>query len=388
VSGRGSFYKRDGRWAFHVSWRDVDGKRRQAKRQGFPTRKDAEKAATALLATIDTGGTGSAAKGTTADYLMLWLDNYSRSGRVRPTTVVTVRSHIEAYIVPRIGDLPLRRVTTATVNKLAADLLANGKTGYGKSAAPRGGLAPKTVRSIIGTLHKAFQDGVKWGQLPTNPADNADLPAWTRPDLQVWEPDQVGQFLRVAEEHADPMLEVWVFMFVTALRRGELLGLRWDDIDPATRQVTIRQTRVMVNGHPAVSIPKTDRGRRTFTVDADTIAMLEGVRRRQEATTRALGATPSGYVFTEPDGTPIHPQVLTRRYKAAARLAGIPVARVHDGRHTAITIQLAAGLPIHVVSARAGHSRVAFTLDTYGHALPAADRDAADQHGSLIHGLR
>ena len=173
MSGRGSFYKRDGRWAFHVSWRDVDGKRRQAKRQGFPTRKDAEKAATALLATIDTGGTGSAAKGTTADYLMLWLDNYSRSGRVRPTTVVTVRSHIEAYIVPRIGDLPLRRVTTATVNKLAADLLANGKTGYGKSTAPRGGLAPKTVRSIIGTLHKAFQDGVKWGQLPTNPADIA-----------------------------------------------------------------------------------------------------------------------------------------------------------------------------------------------------------------------
>ena len=388
MSGRGSFYKRDGRWAFHVSWRDVDGKRRQAKRQGFATRKDAERAATALLATIDRGGTGAAAKGTTGDFLRLWLDHYSRSGRVRPTTVATARNHVEAYLLPRLGDLPLRRVTPATVNKLAADLLANGRTGYGKANAPRGGLSPKTVRNVIGTLHKALHDGVKWGQLPTNPADHADLPAFTRPDLKVWEADQVRQFLRVAQENDDPMYELWVFMFVTALRRGELLGLRWDDIDRNTNQITIRQTRVMANGRATESIPKTDRGRRTITLDPATMAMLDAIRTRQEATQRALGAKGAGYVFTEPDGTPIHPQVLTRRYKAAAKLAGVPVARIHDGRHTAITIQLAAGLPIHVVSARAGHSRVAFTLDTYGHALPAADRDAADQHGSLIHGLR
>lgn len=388
MSGRGSFYKRDGRWAFHVSWRDVDGKRRQAKRQGFATRKEAEIAATALLATIDTGGTGSAAKGTTADYLRLWLDHYAKSGRVRPTTVASVTNHVNAYLLPRIGDMPLRRVTTATVNKLAADLLANGRTGYGKPNTKRGGLAPKTVRGIIGTLHKAFSDGVKWGHLPTNPADHADLPAVTRPDLEVWDTEQVARFLRVAADNNDPMLEVWVFMFVTAMRRGEILGLRWDDIDPGTNRVTVRQTRVMANGRVTVGIPKTDRGRRTITLDAATMAMLEGVKARQEATQAALGGPGCAYVFTEADGTPIHPQVLTRRYKAAARLAGVPVARIHDGRHTAITIQLAAGVPIHVVSSRAGHSRVAFTLDTYGHALPAADRDAADQHGSLIHGLR
>ena len=379
---------RDGRWAFHVSWRDVDGKRRQAKRQGFATRKEAEIAATSLLATIDTGGTGSAAKGTTADYLRMWLDHYCRSGRVRPSTIAAVTSHVNAYLIPRIGDMPLRRVSTATVNKLAGDLLDNGRTGFGKANGKRGGLAPKTVRGIIGTLHKAFSDGVKWGQLPTNPADHADLPSFTRPELQVWDTEQVGHFLRVSADNQDPMYEVWLFMFITAMRRGEILGLRWTDIEPTTNRITVRQTRVMVNGRVTTSNPKTDRGRRVMTLDNATMTLLCNIKARQEMAATELGGWKSDYIFTEPDGTPIHPQVLTRRYQAAARLAGLPVCRIHDGRHTAITMQLASGVPIHVVSARAGHSRVAFTLDTYGHALPAADREAADSHGSMIHGLR
>jgi len=204
----------------------------------------------------------------------------------------------------------------------------------------------------------------------------------------VWENDQVAHFLRVAADNDDPMLDLWVFMFVTAMRRGEILGLRWDDIDFAGRRICVRQTRVMANERVVTGMPKTDRGRRAFSIDAETAAMLERLRVRQVAAAAELGGWRSDFVFTEPDGSPIHPQVLTRRYKAAAKRAGLPVGRIHDGRHTAITMQLRAGVPIHIVSARAGHSRVAFTLDTYGHALPAADRDAAEAHGSMVHGLR
>lgn len=370
----------DRTWRYRFSWRDATGRRHYVKRSGFTSRREAERAMTVHMVEADRG-TGTVTTTTTVgDYLHAYYNRQLADRAWKPTYAATVGTHIRSYLVPRIGNVPIGKLTVATFDQLKADLLNNGKTGLMGT----GGLSAKTVRNILSTLHKAFEDGVERQELSRHPMIGVKLPKFERPELVTYDETQVNRFLAYSKASNDYMYPLWRLMFATGLRRGELLGLRWVDVDFVSCRVNIVETIVEINGRGHVSTPKTRAGRRSFTIDTETRDALAVLLNAQEHAADQLGSWSSCRVATTLVGRPIHPRVLTRRFQAITAAAGLPLTRLHDGRHAAATMALSAGIPVHVVSRRLGHAKVSTTLDVYAQWLPTADERAADTIGQVL----
>src|SRR5881396_2058891 len=170
------------------------------------------------------------------------------------------------------------------------------------------------------------------------------------------------------------------------MRRGEVAGLRWPDVDLDAGRVSPRRPRVVVNYEVHISEPKTPKGRRSLALDPATVVALREHRASQAEQRLAVGPRwqDSGLVFTWPDGRPIHPQRFSKWFEQHTRAAGLPKIRLHDVRHSYATAALAAGIPAKVVSERLGHANIAITMDTYSHVLPGMDERAASTVARLI----
>lgn len=372
---------RNGAYAYRVQWREGT-KRRTMSAGGFTTIKAAQVARRKALSDLDNGKVVSVS-GTVADYLTQWLDTYTRSGTVKRSTARVVAGHVQAHIIPHLGHIQLAKLSPAHVQKFYADLLTHGEVRH-KSGR---GVSPKTVRNIAGTLHKALREGVKFGVLMRNASDGVALPRWERKELQRWEAYQIGDFLRHRASHDDYLYAVWRLMFAIGLRRGEVCGMRWSDVDLMDKRVTVRTTRLEMLGEVYEESPKSRAGKRTITIDTDTVVALAQMKNAQERASEIIGGWVSEYVATELDGLPIKPEALTRRFQSASRDAGLPVIRLHDVRHSSATLQLNEGVPVHVVSGRLGHSTPSTTLNVYAAFLPSADGLAADVMGDRLTAL-
>jgi integrase len=228
---------------------------------------------------------------------------------------------------------------------------------------------------------------VKFGILQRNASDGVSLPRWERKELQRWEAYQIGDFLRHRASHDDYLYAVWRLMFAIGLRRGEVCGMRWSDVDLMGKRVTVRTTRLEMLGEVYEETPKSRAGKRTVTIDTDTVVALAQMKNAQERAADIIGGWTSEYVATELDGMPIKPEALTRRFQSASKAAGLPVIRLHDVRHSSATLQLNEGVPVHVVSGRLGHSTPSVTLNVYAAFLPSADELAADVMGDKLTAL-
>lgn len=232
----------------------------------------------------------------------------------------------------------------------------------------------------------ALKDAVSWGLLARNPATHVDPPRVARPEMQVWTQKEVQRFLiSVADER---LYALWAVLLATGLRRGEALGLRWDDVDLDRRRLSIQRDVTVVDYEIVVSEPKPARGRRSVSIDPTTAAVLVGHRKRQLEDRLAWGPAwqDSGHVFTTEDGRVLHPQRVTQVFKRLASEAGLPPIRLHGLRHTAATLALTAGIHPKVVSERLGHATVAITLDTYSHVGEGLQEEAASKVAGLIFG--
>jgi len=339
---------------------------------------------TKVLHGIDDGDSMTV-RGTVASYLNEWIETYTKSGKVKPSSASKNREHVECHLVPRIGSIDLAKLTGADVARLYADLLTEGRV-RGKVGT---GLSPKTVRNIANTLHKALSDGVKWSKVSRNVADGIDLPRFERPDLDVWDATQIHHFLDYVAESGDYLGPIWRLMLVTGMRRGEVLGLHWDDVDMVDKVITIRESRVQVRGVTMTTTPKTKAGRRNVSIDSATVIALASLRNAQDDAKAQLGAWTSSLVVTDLNGQPIEPDALTRRFRSVARHAGMPPkTRLHDLRHSAAVLMLTQGVPVHIVSGRLGHANPSITLTIYTHFLPSADRLAADVIGDALDSLK
>jgi integrase len=373
--------KREGSWGYRLTFTNDNGERKYVSRYRKQWSKvDAQRELTAQLALVDAGHNLGSAQTTVGEYLETWFARWANTDTVKRSTIDTARVHLDVYLIPRIGKVKLRDLKAARVSKLYAELRTSGKAGGRGTSTTGQPLSPKTVRNVAGTLHKALKDAVRLGIIATNPTDQVDVPKWERPELQTYDATQVVQFLAHCSDTENPHTALWRLLLLVGLRRGELLGLTWDDVDLVNYEVTVRQTRqVNSAGVQYLDTPKTAAGRRRVSVDVGTVDALALLKDAQEKSADFLGGWSSPYVATDLDGQPVHPLAITRRFKALAKVAGLPEIRLHDGRHTALTLALDAGVPMHVVSGRAGHSRVSTTLDVYSHRLPATDRDAVDK---------
>ena len=184
-------------------------------------------------------------------------------------------------------------------------------------------------------------------------------------------------------ERDDRLYALWHTLAMTGLRRGEALGLRWEDVDLEAGRLCVRRAHVPSGREVVVSEPKTARGRRVVALDPETVTVLKGQAARQLQEQRDAGWTETGLVFTNEEGQALHPWVTSRCFRKAVKEAMLPAIRLHDLRHTHATLALQAGIHPKVVSERLGHATVSITLDTYSHAIPAMQEEAA----ALIAGL-
>jgi integrase len=378
---RGSIRRRGSTYTWYISVPDpVTGERRQRSKGGFRTKRECQEALSEALARQREGTfVRSSSRGLGAFLVDEWLLAV-RPPRVRPSTWASYRMAVERHIVPALGGVLLQGLTPAHLTAFYRMLLDDGRRDG------RGGLAPKSVRNIHGVLHAALRDAVRWGYLPRNIAGAADLPKGLTPEMHVWSPEQLRAFLD--QVRGDPLYAGWLLLATTGMRRGEVAGLRWVDVDLDAGRVSPRRPRVVVNYEVVVSEPKTAKGRRSLALDPATVAALRQHRTRQLEQQLAVGPRwqDSGLVFTWPDGRPIHPHRFSKWFEQHTRVAGLPKIRLHDVRHSYATAALAAGVPAKVVSERLGHANIAITMDTYSHVLPGLDAQAAGAVARLILG--
>ncbi len=383
---RGHVRQRGKTWCAVISiGRGEDGRYRYRWYSGFPTKKAAEVKLTELLGQKDTGNYIEPTKLTVAKYLRQWLETLSGS-EIRPSTLSAYATFCDVHLIPALGHRKLQELTVMDLNRFLVEMAAHGrKRGLGKG----GPLSPRTVHYAHSTIRKAMQDAVDSGLLLRNvAASNAiKLPKAVNREMQVWSGPQLKEFLDFV--HDDRLVAAYTVLGTIGLRRGELLGLRWKDVDLEAGRMAVLQTVIEVDGKRIFSTPKTRAGRRVLAPGAGSIDALRQHRTRQLEERMALGLGrpgPDDLVFANADGTAIGPGLFSDRFDRLVKASGLPRIRVHDLRHTAATLGLSAGIQPKVMSERLGHSNIAMTLDLYSHVLPAQQVEAADRIDAQVFG--
>jgi len=359
--------------------RDVrTGQRKRKWVGGFAKKKEAD---AALIEHVYRGNAGtyvSPSKRTVANFMEEWLQTLKPT--VRPSTWECYRMNSQTRIAPLLGAIELRRLGAVDLNRAYAVLLESGR------ADGKGGLSPRSVRLVHVTIHRALRDAVRWGLLARNVGDLADPPKHIKTEMNTWTAEEVHRFLD--HVRADRLYPCFLLLLTTGLRRGELAGLRWEDVDFDARRISIRRSRVVVGyGNVVVSDPKTSRGRRVLPLDVVVVEALRAHRARQLQERLALGAGYEGdgqTLFTHEDGTSMHPDQISYAFEKAASAGGLPRIRLHDLRHTYATLALQAGVPLWAVSDILGHASIAITSDVYRHSIPAMLEEAAGTVAELM----
>jgi integrase len=354
-----------------------DGQRRRARMGGYQTRAAAQAALGTLRAA---SGTSRAAGWTTGQWLETWL-----AGRLslRPSARKAYRQHLDCYLIPAIGQVPLAMLTAADLRAMLAGISRKrGAAGTPVSAA--------TLTRIRATIRAALNAAIREGLITANPARIIDLPpvprphpavwtpgreaAWrdtgTRPVVGVWTAAQTARFL--AAISGEPLYACYQLMAVTGLRRGEAAGLRWTDIDFGHATLTVSR-QLQHHGRRLITLPpKSVASNRALALDPWTIDVLARHRRAHPP------ARADGYVFARPGGRPVTPEQITRQFIRLVRREDLPPIRLHDLRHGAATLALAAGADLKVIQAMLGHASIVLTADTYTSVLPDVARWTAE----------
>ena len=369
---------RHGSWTFVVDLgTGPDGRRRQVRRGGFATKAAAEVELTRLKSSRDDSTYTDARGVTVAGYLTGWLDRKMSAGDLRPTTARSYRQHLEGCLVPHLGRLPLGDLRVHHVDAMLYAIRKANAT----SCRPVG---PATQRRIVATLRSALSDAVQGRLLSWNPASHAKIGKATRPKVDPWSTTEVGAFLDAVADERDAAL--WHLAVFSGLRRGELCGLRWSDVELEATRIVVREQATQVGHSVVYGPPKTASGERVVDLDDVTVAVLRAHRAAQAAERLAWGPAyaDSGRVFTRENGEALHPETVTRRFARLVAAAGLRRVRLHDLRHGFASLALAAGVPLAVISKRLGHSSIAITSDTYSHLLEGMGKAAAEQVAGLV----
>ncbi len=312
------------------------------------------------------------------EYLDVWLEGLPQTD-MEPRTISDNCNETRRYIKPHLGDVMLTKLTPLHLERLYRTLMAEG----GKNGRP---LSPKTVLRVHRVIRKAIGDAERKGILQRNVARLADKPSIAQLDTErpAWTPEELRTFLAAAE--SDELFALYRLAALTGMRRGELCGLRWDDVDLSEQTVRVRKALAMINGTPSVATPKSRRSRRVIDIDDRTARILEEHQKRQLEAAEFVGDgwQETGYVFATVIGTHQHPDNVSKRFVALVRRVDVKYLTLHGLRHTHATHLLAMGKNPRMVSERLGHADVAFTLQVYGHVLPGHQREAAEAAAGLV----
>ncbi len=360
-----------GTWFYVVDAPGRDGKRRQVRRRGFRTKGEASTALDKFRAQLAAGRVPVPADDTVAAFVTSWVAALPAEG-LEPGTV---KHYSEAVnrLLPAIGTTPIQTLTAHDLDAAYGALLDKGR-------------AARTVRASHVAVKKMLDEALRLGKVARNVALDARPPrarAARAKEHPTWTYEQLGAFLdAIAEtEHA----RLWAVVGWTGIRRGEVVALRWEDVDLDGPVITV--CRSVGKGLDGLhdKLPKSDSGRRGVELDGPLVDVLRQHRQEQVERRLAIGEgwRDHDLVFCTVDGSPLNPDHLSKRWTTLVRehapKLGLPVIRLHDLRHSHATQLLEAGVRPDVVTDRLGHSSVAFTLQRYAHRYAGDQRSALDR---------
>ena len=380
---RGGIQKKGNRW-YAVVYDGIDpgtGKKRRRWVPAGTRRSDAERVLSDLIRRKYDGEPAPTEKLTVGQYLtQRWLP--IQRSKVRASTYDSYRRNIDLHVLPALGRRSLDKLATEDVDLFYAMLLTEGRKNKGRQGTS---LAPKTVRNIHVMLNKAMADAQRKGLVARNVVALADAPSQnSRPqgEIKAWDATQLSVFLDAIRPHR--LHPAFHLAAHTGMRRGEVLGLRWRDLDVDDGRLSVRQALVSIAYEVRISDVKTGHGRRTIDLDPGTIDVLKAWRIERSEERGGIDPAGDDLVFTKPDGSSIHPHSFSQILGRKVAKLDIPTVSLHDLRHTHATLLLKAGVPVKVVSERLGHANVAFTMSVYQHVLPGMQAEAAELFAQLL----
>jgi integrase len=371
-------------WGYKVDVEPSGAPRRQVVKFGFRTKDDALAAMAKLQQEITEGTHVEPSKLTVRQYLDEWIEGLSVRRDVDGNTLAGWSGVVKHHLRP-LGSIRLQQLQQSRIVRLYEQLLESGRVD------DQGGLSRKSVWNVHICLSRALKDAVAKGLLQKNPARGAMAKPKEPVDVAFWTSAELDLFLSWIEGREDAFdVALYRLASQTGMRRGELLGLRWTDIDWDHAQLSVLQARAK-KGYDMFTLPKTSASRRTLDLSDATLAALRAHRDAQAIDRQLFGEVHRKHdlVFCRSDGMPYYPDTLTARFRHQVRESGVKPITLHDLRHSSAVIGLRElGEAIDEVSARLGHTSVAFTLDTYGHLLPQRGRQTATAFDTMLKGRR
>ena len=314
-------------------------------------------------------------KYTVGQWMDVWYEYYAKI-KVRPSSHKTYEGYIKNHIKPSIGNIPLTKLTTLDLQRLYQKLLTEGRVDRLEAKNQPKGLSSKTVRNINQVISSAMQLAIQQKLISSTPADGCALPRIEHKEMKTLPADQLAAFLNEAKRTGT--FELYYIDLATGLRRGELLGLKWQDVDLDSGVIHVRRQVGRIDGKVQEAPLKTKNAYRNISIGADAVSILWEKKKQDGGR--------SEYVFPSPTGGPMSPDSILKMLHRVLERAGLPELRFHDLRHTFATLALQNGVDIKTVSGMLGHFSAGFTLDTYAHVTTAAQRQAAETMGAVLAG--
>jgi integrase len=340
--------------------RDVNGKRIQKKKRGFKTKKEAELALAEAEIELSRGSYVEPSKLTLHHYMELWFKE--RRLRVRESTFENNLYCFNRYIRPLIGAWRLVDLNPMILQKFTHDLIE------------KQGLSPASVQKVIHLVNSALKKAVKIKVLRENPMENVDKPKLNQFRSKVWGVKQINEFLNQAKP--SKYYIGFLLALSTGMRKGEILGLQWEDIDFEKGIISVKRTL----SNKKFEEPKTKSGKRSIHIPKSIVNELLAYRAKYEIEKSKHGPewNRSNTVLCSLYGNPIDSASFRKGFRRIVTIIGLPMIRIHDLRHSHATVLICQNVHPKLISERLGHSRIGITMDTYGHVLPSMQKEVAD----------
>jgi integrase len=343
---------------------DAAGKRPKVYETVHGSRRDAERVLRERLGVVDSGSYVAKSSETVAEFMGKWMSTYAATN-TNLRTQQGYRSQIRRNINTALGSIPVQNLRAPQIQALYASMR-------------RRGLAPRSVLAVHRILKEALSHGVMWGDLARNPADTVTPPKVEKRTISPWEVETFYKFFDCAED--SQFRDVYHVAVLTGLRRAELCGLRWTEVDLDKGELRVFRTLQRITGMGLVEgEPKSERSRRTFALSQLAGDVLRQVRVKQMERQLALGESwqGDGHVFTGANGRPIDGDRLTRDFGRIVQRSGLKKLTLHGLRHTFVALLIAGGVHPRTIADMVGHSSSSFTLDVYGHLMRGVQEEAA-----------
>ena len=344
---------------------DTEGKRPKVYETVHGSRRVAERVLRERLGVVDSGSYVAKSSETVAEFMDKWLDTYAATN-TRLKTQQEYRGKVRCYIVPALGAIAVQNLRAPQIQSLYASML-------------RRGLSARTVLHCHRILKEALGHGVMWGDLARNPAEKVTPPKVQQVPVKPWEAETFYKFFDFAKDSL--FKHAYHFAVLTGLRRGELCGLKWSEVDLDSGELRAIRTLQRIDGMGLVEDqPKSERSRRTIALSQLAIDVLRRVKVEQLERQLAFGEAwrGEGYVFTALDGRPLAGDRLTKDFGRIVRRSGLPELTLHGLRHTFVALLIAGGVHPRVIADMVGHASSSFTMDVYGHLIKGVQQEAVD----------